>query len=128
MKTTALLSLLPILAALPSLSTAHPHSHHHGHGDNGSRVPSQRKTLNFGPSHPQFRYETSSSSPSSSNAYVKRSHATTVYEPKRDARDVARGLLDHEIGKSASKNGGEGLKEGPSREGVDYFIRDDVSA
>lgn len=113
MKLSALYTLLPLIAALPPLTAAHPTAH--AHGSDVAGTSSYRKTLNFGASHPHASYRV----PVTDGELEDDARAGLMTRDVKDAFDVARRAVE----KRLAKDLGRAVKEGEG-----YYIRDDVSS
>lgn len=98
MRSEALLSLLPLLATLSTI-TARPHSHHHDHHHHPLR-----KSLGFGPSHDHASFETLPIQPLGNVGLQALKEV--------DVKEVARKFIQSKIGEV---------------EGEGFYLRDDVS-
>jgi hypothetical protein len=98
MRTTALISLLPLLATLPS-TLARPHHHHDKSVKTHHRV---RKSLAFGPAHPHASFEV-----------LEEPMAVLSFDQhgEVDVKEIAKVFI-------------EGKLQG---DGVGFYLRDDVS-
>ena len=97
MRTSALLSLLPLLVGL---ATARPHEPGHDHSSHRSRHI--RKSLSFGPAHAHASFDILDDEP-----LVK-----GLLSDEVDVKEVARRFIGQRVG---------------SGEGEGFYIRDDVS-
>lgn len=113
MKLSALSTLLPLIAALPPLTGAHPTAHSSDRSDVAGR-PAYRKTLNFGASHPHASYRV----PATTDGELDEVRAGMMTRDVKDAFDVARRVVE----KRLTKDLGRDIIEGEG-----YYIRDDVS-
>lgn len=128
-----------LFALLPLLATAHPHHHHHHDPHkphSATTTGTVRKSLNFGPQHAHARYDVPIS-PKLELASVKEKRAPApaaatasdnTARVNADAREVAVRVLDaHVLSSSSSHRGGVADESEGRGEGVEYYIRDDVS-
>ena len=113
MKLSALSTLLPLIAALPPLTGAHPTAQSSDRSDVAGR-PAYRKTLNFGASHPHASYRV----PATTDGELDEVRAGMMTRDVKDAFDVARRVVE----KRLTKDLGRDIIEGEG-----YYIRDDVS-
>lgn len=110
MKLAALYTLLPLIASLPPLTSAHPT---HAHSD-ASPSPSYRKTLNFGASHPHASYHV----PATDAELASDGQAGLMARDMKDPFDVARRVVEKRLTRVLGRD---------AKEGESYYIRDDVS-
>ncbi|KAJ9111713.1 hypothetical protein QFC19_001073 [Naganishia cerealis] len=110
MKLAALYTLLPLIAALPPITSAHPTSHS-SHSDAAPSL-SYRKTLNFGASHPHASYHV----PVTGDQLAVEAEAGLKTRGLHDVFSVARHVVESRLTEVLGRD---------VREGESYYVRED---